>query len=103
MILERFNAVGFVGDGIARSIYLAFNILLREDLALGGLEGRSMSQQDRDSCKCDNQFLDDCLAYGIKSREDMKEDHQGERVENPYYCDRKSLAVCEHSALTLLT
>ena len=93
MVLERFSAVIFVGDDIARSIYLAFNILLREDLAFGGLQEWSMSEQDRESCKCDNQFLDDCLAYGIKSREDIKGDGWHERIGSPYCCDRKSLAL----------
>jgi hypothetical protein len=37
MILERFNAIIFLGGDIAQTIYTAFNILLRKDLAVGGL------------------------------------------------------------------
>lgn len=91
MVLERFNAIVFVGDDISRILYLAFNMLLREDLALGGLQDWSMSEQDRESCKCDNQFLDDCLAYGVKSSEDIKKDGESDRKVSPYFCSRKSL------------
>jgi hypothetical protein len=91
MVLERFSAIVFIGDDIARSIYLAFNTLLREDLALGGMQDWSMSEQDRESCKCDNQFLDDCLAYGIKSSEEMKGNEEGGRRRSNYYCERKSI------------
>lgn len=31
MIVERFNAIVFVGDGVAKDIYAAFNLLLQED------------------------------------------------------------------------
>lgn len=92
MVLERFNAIVFVGDDIARSIYLAFNILLREDFALGGVQGWSMNEQDRASCRCDNQFLGDCLAYGIKSSEEVKENEWVAEAESLYYCERKPMA-----------
>jgi hypothetical protein len=91
MVLERFNAVVFVGDDIARSLYLAFNILLREDLALGGLESWNfMSDQDRESCTCDKQFLDECNAYAVKSSEEVKRNDRYGQGGSAYYCERKS-------------
>jgi hypothetical protein len=81
MILERFNAVTFIGDNIAQTIYTAFSILLRQDLSLGGLQLWTMDDQDRINCKCDNQFLNtDCLGYTIKSVEEVKKNQGDERV-----------------------
>lgn len=89
MILERFNTIVFVGDEIAQSIYTAFNILLREDLALGGLQQWIMIDQDRKNCKCDNQFLNvDCFGYAIKNRDEVKKNEiDGDRKGSPYFCD----------------
>jgi len=85
MILERFNAITFIGDNTAQSIYTAFNIILREDIALGGLQQWLMNEQDRNACKCDNQFLNgDCLGYALKSIEEVKKNTR----ESPYFCER---------------
>ena len=85
MILERFNTIVFIGDSTAQTIYAALNILLREDLALGGLQQWMMNDQDRAACKCDNQFLSgDCLGYAVKSSEEVKKN----RKESPYFCER---------------
>jgi hypothetical protein len=97
MVMERFNALVFIGDDIARGIYLAFNMLLRENLALGGLQEWTMSAADREACTCDNQFLDDCVGYGVMSSGDIK---KSEGSGSPYYCDRKSTA---HSTVVWLT
>jgi hypothetical protein len=91
MILERFNAIVFIGDNVAHSIYTAFNILLREDLAYGGLQQWLLTDQDLVNCKCDNQFLNsDCLGYAVKNIEEVKKNEAGERKGSPYYCERKS-------------
>ena len=81
----------FIGDDIARSVYLGFNSLLREDLAHGGLQSWNlMSDQDRESCKCDNQFLDECAPFGIKSSEELKKNGGVGQGGSPYYCERQS-------------
>ncbi len=101
MILERFNMIVFVGDELVHSVYTAFNILLREDLALGGLQQWIMSDQDRMICKCDNQFLNqDCTGYAIKNRDEVKRD-TGDQKGSPYFCTRKSLSL-HHSELSSL-
>ena len=95
MILERFNTIVLVGDEIARSIYAAFNILLREDLAFGGLQQWIMTDQDLTNCKCDNQFLNkDCLGYAIKNREEIKKNEGGGGQKgSPYLCESM---CCQH-------
>ncbi|TVY46056.1 hypothetical protein LOCC1_G002549 [Lachnellula occidentalis] len=85
MILERFNALVFIGDSTAQTIYAALNILLREDLALGGLQQWMMNDQDREACKCNEQFVNrDCLGYSIKGIEKAKKNMK----ESPYFCER---------------
>ncbi|KAH7351067.1 hypothetical protein BKA65DRAFT_395770 [Rhexocercosporidium sp. MPI-PUGE-AT-0058] len=88
MIIGRFNAITFVGDDIAQSIYAAFNILLREDLALGGLQQWIMSDEDKAKCRCHNQFLySECQRFAIKSSDDVKKNEGRDRKGSPYFCD----------------
>lgn len=89
MILERFNTIVFVGDDIAQSIYAAFNILLREDLALGSLKYWAMTDEGWTRCKCDNQFVNsECQGYAINSRDDLKKNEAGKRKGSPYICEK---------------
>ncbi|KUJ18280.1 uncharacterized protein LY89DRAFT_644340 [Mollisia scopiformis] len=89
MILERLNAIVFVGDDVSRSIYAAFNVLFREDLVLGSLQEWLMTEEDRMKCKCDNQFIDSqCQAFAIKSRDEVKKSESGDRKGTPYFCER---------------
>ena len=91
MILERFNAITFIGDELAQSVYAAFNVLLREDLSLGGLQQWIMSDQDRKNCKCDGQFLNpECTGYGVKNRDEVKK-NDGDQKGSSYFCLSKSL------------
>ena len=46
MILERFDTVVFIGDTMLRNIYGAFNILLRQNQALGALSQWEMSDHE---------------------------------------------------------
>ncbi|KAL2071412.1 hypothetical protein VTL71DRAFT_12647 [Oculimacula yallundae] len=88
MILGRFNAITFIGDDITQSIYGAFNILLREDLALGSLQQSIMTDEDKAKCRCDNQFLNtDCRSFAIKTGDDGKKSEGGDRKGRPYSCD----------------
>ena len=93
MVLERFTALVFVGDDISRAIYLAFNILLREDLAFGGLQNH-LTDSERASCRCDNQFLDECEEVGIKSSdEELRRIERSRYVGSSYYCERRLLGT----------
>ncbi|KAF8420036.1 hypothetical protein EV426DRAFT_252304 [Tirmania nivea] len=56
MILERFDTVVFIGDTMLRNIYGAFNILLRQNQALGAISQWEMSDHELNACRCDAQF-----------------------------------------------
>lgn len=91
MILERFNSISFIGDYITESIYAAFNILLREDLLLGGLKQWSMREQNLASCKCSNQFLSKgCLEFAVKNIDDVKLNQAADQNGSPYFCQSKT-------------
>lgn len=88
MIIERFNTIIFIGDDLAQSIYAAFNILLREDLAFGSLKRGIMTDEDRLKCKCDNQFTNsECRGYAIKNIDEGKKEKASYRKGNPYLCE----------------
>lgn len=89
MILERFNALVFVGDDIAQSVYTAFNILLREDLALGGLQNWIMNEEDKERCKCDSQLTDaGCDRFRVRRMEEVVKNQGGGRKGSGYACER---------------
>lgn len=89
MILERFNALIFVGDDLARTIYAAINILLREDLVHGGLQQWRMNEADKAICKCDAQFTKaECVEFGVKNMEDVRK-NQGGGKGRPALCNGK--------------
>jgi hypothetical protein len=75
---------------VVQSLYAAINVLLREDLALGGVEQWIMSDQDRMSCKCDGQFLNPaCMGYAVKNRDGVRKS-VGDQKGSPYLCSSKS-------------
>lgn len=57
MILERFDTVVFIGDTMLRNIYGAFNILLRQNQALGAISQWEMNDRD----------LLTTLSFGVES------------------------------------
>jgi hypothetical protein len=87
MILERFNAIAFVGDGLAKRIYMGLNILLREDLAFGALRDWELSPEEKEMCHCRGQFKEECARSMVMSIEEAK--GEGRRG---YFCKRESLA-----------
>ncbi|KAH0544838.1 hypothetical protein FGG08_001067 [Glutinoglossum americanum] len=90
MILERFDAVIFLGDNMVRSIYSAFNILLRENVALGALKQWEMSNTERSGCRCDGQFTKgECVRFAVMGNEEVARHDGGRRHSSPYFCDRK--------------
>ena len=105
MILERFDAIVFIGDDMMKHIYAAFNILLRENIGLGGLKQWDMSESERETCKCDNQFTKpECAKYIVVDSEDVRKNDLGSGHPSPYYCNRaKSLqGSCCGLRLTIL-
>lgn len=87
MILERHNAIVFVGDETAQSIYMALNTLLSEDLALGALQTWRLGETGKVECRCENQFsTEGCLSYAVRNSEDTK--RNGGKT-NAYFCGRE--------------
>ena len=90
MILARFDAIVFIGDDTLLHIYAALNMLLRENIAMGALKQWDMTDAERASCRCDDQFTKpECFKHAIMdsaalSKNDAKSTHK-----SPYVCDRK--------------
>lgn len=90
MILERFDAIVFIGDDTLKHVYAAFNMLLRENIAMGGLKQRDLSESDRNSCRCDNQFTKpECSRHFVTESQIVTDNDGGGGHKSPYYCDRK--------------
>lgn len=89
MILERFDAVVFVGDFSLQTIYNGFNILLRQDLASGALKTWDMDKDTLQQCRCDNQFIvQSCAGHFVTSSEDMVRNTDTGGHTRPYACTR---------------
>ena len=89
MILERFDAVVFVGDNMLQHVYAAFNMLLRENMAMGSLKQWEMSEGERDSCRCENQVTRaECSKYAVLDSEDVSKNDPGSGHTSPYHCSR---------------
>ena len=97
MIIERFDAIIFVGDDTLKHIYASFNILLRENLAIGGLKQWEMTETDRVLCHCENQFTKpECSAHMLMDSQAVADNDASSGHRGPYYCDRQ----CNSLALT---
>lgn len=94
MVLERFEAIVFIGDDLLQHIYAAFNMLLRENIAMGGLKQWEMKENERVKCRCDNQITKaDCSKYTVMSNLAVRGNDGGAGNRSPYYCDRKPLVT----------
>lgn len=87
MILERFDAIVFVGDDMLKHIYSAFNMLLRENIAIGGLQQWELTENERAGCKCDNQILrSECSLHSVMDSPAVNENEQISSHKSPYHC-----------------
>lgn len=89
MILERFDALVFVGDDMLKHIYLAFNMIMRENVAMGGLMHWQLSDSERDTCRCDNQIIKpECAKHAILQSDIVgANEGGGSGHASPYLCD----------------
>ncbi|KAJ9603065.1 hypothetical protein H2200_012360 [Cladophialophora chaetospira] len=88
MILERFQAIVFIGDESLQTIYAGLNILLRQDLSHGALKTWDMDKVTLRQCGCDNQFTSKtCTEHFVTSSDDMKSAPSG-KLTSPYLCTR---------------
>lgn len=91
MILERFDAIVFIGDDNLKLIYAAFNMLLRQDIATGGLDLGDLIEDDHAVCRCDNQYVrPECSDHLLTDSRTMSGVKETVGHHSPYYCDRKS-------------
>ena len=97
MILERFDAVVFIGDEPLKHVYAAFNMLLRENIATGGLDKLDLQENDLAVCRCDNQYLRTECSRHITTESRAVSKSNGNSREGSYYCDRESRfpSTCE--------
>lgn len=111
MILDRFDAIVFIGDNMLQHIYAAFNILLRENMAMGSLKQWEMSEDERVNCRCDNQITrPECSKYAVLDSEEVRKKDPGSGHTSPYHCNRmcpsrivlpkdERADVCRHAEL----
>ena len=91
MILERFDAVVFVGDDSLKQIYAAFNMLLRENMAMGSLKQWELTESQGEACRCDNQLTkQECWSHMIMDSQTVGKGEDGDGQRSPFYCDRSS-------------
>lgn len=91
MILERFDAIVFVGDDSLKHVYAAFNMLLRENIAMGGLKQWDLTENERLSCRCDNQFMRaECSKHFVTDSLAVSDNDENSGHKSPYYCSRNS-------------
>ena len=89
MILDRFDAVVFIGDDTLKHIYAALNMLLRENIAMGGLKQWELSEKERSECRCDNQLIKpECSLRIITDSSELMEHDAKSGHKSPLYCDR---------------
>lgn len=94
MILERFDAIIFIGDDSLKQMYAAFNMLLRENMAMGGLKQWELNESQRDTCRCDNQLTkSECWSHMVMESHTVREREDGDGHRSPFYCDRKSTII----------
>lgn len=89
MILQRFDAIVFIGDNMLQHIYAAFNMLLRENMAMGSLKQWEMSEDQRVNCRCDNQVTrPECSKYAVFDSEEVRKNDPGSGHPSPPHCNR---------------
>ena len=91
MILERFDAIVFIGDDMLKHIYAAFNILLREDIALGGLKSWELTGAEKETCRCDAQFTSAKCSEKMVMESEIVAEHEKQRGEDRSPCRCNSL------------
>lgn len=73
-------------------VYSAFNMLLRENIAIGGLKQWNLKDNERVSCRCDGQIMNgECAFHTVTSSAEIRENDGGSGHRSPYYCDREFL------------
>ncbi|KAK9448564.1 uncharacterized protein V1518DRAFT_417564 [Limtongia smithiae] len=98
MILDRFDALIFIGDARSSShIYGAFNSILRKNVAWGALKNWELNDQLRRRCRCEFQYTNaQCSGGGtgvvdhmiVDSTEILGAKEDATKTGAPYACNR---------------
>ncbi|KAI9741389.1 MAG: hypothetical protein M1834_003106 [Cirrosporium novae-zelandiae] len=89
MILSRFSHIVFIGDDLMSQIYAGFNILLRENMALGAFKQWEMSEEERMACRCENQFVKaECRKFAVSKSEEVRRGDAESDYTSLYGCDQ---------------
>ncbi|KAK9464335.1 hypothetical protein V1512DRAFT_268565 [Lipomyces arxii] len=98
MILDRFDAVLFVGEQrMTTHLYAAFNSLLRKNIAWGGLKNWELNEQLRQRCRCESQYTNSQCGGGgagigdhfiVDSTEILDAKDDANKIGAPYSCNR---------------
>ena len=97
MILERFDAIVFIGDEMIRHIYAGINMLLRENIAMGSLKQWQLKENERAGCRCENQLIKpECSMHAVTHNLAVRDNDAGSTHKSPYHCDRKGCCIPRH-------
>lgn len=89
MILDRFDSIVFLGDDTLRHIYAAFNMLLRENIALGALKQWELKESEREACRCENQLTrPECRLHLVVDSQSVSPNDATSGHSSPYFCNR---------------
>ena len=70
------------------SVYAAFNMLLRENVDMGGLKQWEMDEAERDGCRCDNQIIKpECSQHVVTESSEVTAKDGESSHKSPYSCD----------------
>lgn len=88
MVLERFDSIVFIGDDALHNIYAAFNMLLRENVAMGGMKQWELGEKDRAGCRCDGQLIKaECREHLVTDSEEGAKNDKYSVHKSPYMCN----------------
>ena len=94
MILERFDAIVFIGDTPLKHIYAAFNMLLRENMVIGGLKQWELNEKDRAACRCDNQLIETECSMHVSTDSQLVSTHGHSNGDGrSFYCGSEYFSV----------
>lgn len=81
-------------------VYAAFNMLLRENIGLGGLKQWEMKEEERTACRCDYQIIKtECSKFTVMDSQEVSDNDGRSGHKSPYYCHRE----CSDRAIALQT
>ncbi|KAE8384950.1 hypothetical protein BDV23DRAFT_165850 [Aspergillus alliaceus] len=86
-ILQKFDALVFVGDETLADVYAGFNILLRGNLATGAMRESELTNEQLEKCRCGSQFTSaSCLPLRVTSSDQVEKQNGRKAPAGPNAC-----------------